>query len=76
MILCGSMDFELVGPIRDISRLRLVAGLRACQTTQALWNGTVEKIEGNCQSQADMEEFTLPRYIGTKLMASDARNSR
>ena len=69
------MDFELVGPVRDIEPIALARAIRELARLRRRYGGgRWRKLKGIARVR--LIEFILLRYIGTKLTVSDGKNSR
>jgi hypothetical protein len=69
------MDFELVGPVRDIEPIALGREIRELARLRRRYGrGRWRKLKGIARVR--LIEFILLRYIGTKLTVSDGKNSR
>jgi hypothetical protein len=69
------MDFELVGPVRDIEPIALGRAIRELARLRRRYGrGRWRKLKGIARVR--LIEFILLRYIGTKLTVSDGKNSR
>ena len=71
------MDFELVGPIRDIEPIALGRAIRELARLRRRYGrGRWRKLKGIARVRLIDGTFILLGYIGTKLTVSDGKNSR
>ena len=71
------MDFELVGPIRDIEPIALGRAIRELARLRRRYGrGRWRKLKDIARVRLIDGTFILLGYIGTKLTVSDGKNSR